>query len=96
MKLFFSAMLDYAGVVGNFMNIEFSQNNDSVMRNKFASNNMKTVGGSPLSSGPITHETVPLELQIEPDHYETKNESAFSYCNCITQFFYYSGHPLIL
>ena len=32
---------------------------------------METVDGSPLSSGPVTHETIPLKLLIETDHQET-------------------------
>lgn len=51
-----SAMLD-SGAGGNFMDIEFAQNNNIQIRNKLAPIDMETVYGSPLFSGPVTHKT---------------------------------------
>lgn len=65
-----SAMLD-SGAGGNFMDIGFAQDHHIELRNKSLPVDMETVDGSPLSSGPITHETAPLSLFLEPDHQET-------------------------
>ena len=65
-----SAMLD-SGAGGNFMDIEFAHHNNIQAINTSAPIEMETVDGSPLSSGPVTHKTVPLVIQFEADHRET-------------------------
>lgn len=55
------------------MDIEDAQRNNIQMRNIPAPNDLETVDDSPLSTGPVTLETVLLEHQFETDHHETIN-----------------------
>ena len=64
-----SAMLD-SGAGGNFMDLTFAREKNIPLTMKAAPVDLETVDGSPLSSGPATHETIELQLLIEPDHHE--------------------------
>ena len=68
-QLLCSAMLD-SGAGDNFMDLTFAHKNNIPLVTKIAPIDLETVDGSPLSSGPVTHQTADLQLHIKTDHHE--------------------------
>ncbi|XP_069610855.1 zinc finger protein 729-like [Ranitomeya imitator] len=64
-----SAMID-SGAGGNFMDIAFAKEHGIKIQQRASPITMETVDGSPLISGPVDQETVPLEILLEPNHQE--------------------------
>ena len=72
-----SAMLD-SGAGGNFMDLTFAHENHIPLLKRTTPLDMETVDGSPLSSGPVTQETVKLQIRINTDHHEDIHFSLIS------------------
>ncbi|XP_077117015.1 uncharacterized protein LOC143773451 [Ranitomeya variabilis] len=64
-----AAMID-SGAGGNFMDITFAKEHGIEIQQRASPITMETVDGSPLISGPVDQETVPLEILLEPNHQE--------------------------
>ncbi|XP_066438508.1 vomeronasal type-2 receptor 26-like [Eleutherodactylus coqui] len=70
-KLQCTARLD-SGAGGNFIHLRYALDNNIPSSTKSTPFDMETVDSLPLSSGLATHETIELEIIIEPGHHMIK------------------------